>query len=683
MRLTFSHALRLGAVAAAIALAITNGHVRAQTSASQSGIDLGNLDRTCKPCSDFYRFANGGWIKNNPIPAAYPGISNFQKLADRNQEVLRLILEDAAKTPAAPGSNAQKIGDFYASCMNTNAIDAAGTKPIAQLLATAAAADPQTLGTTLAGLQADGVGAFFGFGAGADSRNSAMNIAQLRQGGLGLPDRDYYLADDDKTKAIRAAYLTHVGNMFGLLGDTPAIAAKEAQTVLSVETALAKSSNSRVENRDPFKTYNKTTFRELQTLVPEFNWSAYFAQHGVATTAPINVGQPVFFKALAAQLASMSPESLRTYLRWHVVHSYAAELSKPFVDENFDFYSKTLQGTPQQQERWKICARATDGTLGEALGQFYVAKTFPPAAKAQALAMVKNIKQTLRDDLSTLSWMTPPTRKRAVAKLDAFVLKIGYPDKWQDYGALPIERTSYAQNAIAAARYETARSYARIGKPVDRSEWGMTPPTVNAYYSPSVNEIVFPAGILQPPFYNKDADMAVNYGGIGAVIGHESTHGFDDQGRHFDLHGNLVDWWTPADSTRFDKRAQCVVDQWNQLTPLPGVHEIGAQVEGEEIADLGGMTIAYKAFEKWQSHHPRRTIDGFTPEQRFFMGWAQVWASQYRDATVALRAKTDVHGFDTFRVNQTLADMPGFATAFFCKLNDPMTLPPTKRCQIW
>ncbi|HEY8312860.1 MAG TPA: M13 family metallopeptidase [Candidatus Baltobacteraceae bacterium] len=683
MRFTLSHGVRIGAVVAVLALAATGGHVRAAMGGLQSGIDLSNLDRTCKPCSDFYQFANGGWIKNNPIPAAYPGISNFQKLADRNTDVLHGILDGASAANAAPGSNEQKIGDFYASCMNVAAIDAAGTKPIADLLAAASSVDPTTLATTLARLQTDGVGTFFAFYAGSDNHNSSMNIAQLRQSGLGLPDRDYYLKDDAKTTAIRDAYVAHVAKMFQLIGDSPDTAAKESQTVLAVETTLAQNSFSRVQNRDPYKTYNKMTFAQLQTLVPGLNWNQYFAQDGVSDASSINVVQPSFFKALAAQLSSMSSADLHTYLRWHVVHSYASDLSQPFVDENFNFYSKTLQGTTAQLPRWKTCVRKTDGVLGEALGQFYVAKTFPPAAKAQALAMVKNVKQTLRDDFSTLDWMSPQTRTRAVAKLDAFMLKIGYPDKWQDYTKLPIVRDSLGTNMLADSRYESARDYARIGKPVDRAEWGMTPPTVNAYYDPTVNEIVFPAGILQPPYYNKDADMAVNYGGMGAVIGHESTHGFDDEGRHFDLHGNLVDWWAPADSTRFNARAQCMVDQWNALSPQPGVHEVGQQVLGEEIADLGGMTIAYKAFEKWQAHHPRRTIDGFSPEQRFFMGWAQVWASQYRPETIALRAKTDVHGYDKFRVNATLADMPGFAQAFFCKLNDPMVRPPKTRCQIW
>lgn len=682
MRFTLSRAVRAAGLASILVLALANPHVRAAVHL-QSGIDLANLDRTCKPCQDFYQFANGGWIKKHPIPAAYPAYSNFQVLADRNRDVLHGILNEAANAHAKPGSNEQKIGDFYASCMNVAAIDAAGTKPIAPLLDLAANASASNIGATLATLHEDGVDAFFNFGSEPDFKNSAQNIAGLGQGGLGMPDRDYYLKDDEKTKAIRTAYQAHVQKMFELLGDAPAAAASEAASVLSVETELAKNELSRVERRDPQKIYHKMDFSAVQSLAPQMQFAQYFKDNGVAESVPINVSEPDFFKALSAELGSLTPADLHAYLRWHVVHSYATALPSAFVDENFNFYSKTLQGTTEQLARWKRCVRSTDGALGEALGRFYVAKTFPPSAKAQSLAMVKNIKSELRSDLSTLSWMSPQTRAKAVAKLDAFLLKIGYPDKWRDYANLKIARASYAENLIADSRFETALDLAKIGKKVNRMEWGMTPPTVNAYYNPTINEIVFPAGILQPPFFNKDADMAVNYGAIGAVVGHESTHGFDDEGRQFDAQGNLQDWWTPEDAARFKSRAQCVVDQWNKLEPVPGVHENGALVQGEEIADLGGLTIAYKAFEKWQAHHPRRVIDGFTPEQRFFLGFAQVWSGSERPEFIRLLAQTDVHGYDKFRVNQTLSDMPEFAKAFFCKLNQPMVRPKSEQCQIW
>ncbi len=682
MRITFSRVLRFAGAAAALALTLTYPHVRA-AAGLQSGIDVSNLDRTCKPCQDFFQFANGGWIKNHPIPAAYPSYGNFQAVADRNQQVLHGILNGAAAANAKPGSNEQKIGDFYASCMDTAAIEAAGTEPIAPLLALASEADAANIGATLARLQAAGVDAFFGFGSTADYKNSVQNIGYLGQGGLGLPDRDYYTRTDAKSKALLAAYQAHVQKMFELLGDPATTAASEAASVLRIETALAQNQFTIVQQRDPNAVYHKMTASATEALAPAMDFATYYRTYDVPSGVAVNVAEPWYFKALSAQVSGMPAADLHAYLRWQVMHAYAAALPAAFDTENFNFYSKTLQGTSAQLPRWKRCVRATDRNLGEALGQFYVAQTFPPSAKAQALAMVKNIKSELRSDLSTLAWMSPQTRQRAVKKLDAFLLKIGYPDKWRDYSKLPIVRASYAQNLIASARFQTNRDNAKIGHPVDRTEWDMTPSTVNAYYDPTINEIVFPAGILQPPFFNKDADMAVNYGGIGAVIGHESTHGFDDEGRQFDAQGNLTDWWTAADATRFNARAQCVVNQWNKLSPLPGVHEIGKQVEGEEIADLGGLTIAYKAFEKWQANHPRRVIDGFTPEQRFFFGWAQVWASNERPQYVRLAAQTDVHGYDKFRVNQTLSDMPQFAKAFFCKLNQPMVRPASQDCQIW
>lgn len=680
--MSFSRAIRLAAVASIVALAFTNPHVRAATGL-QSGIDLANLDRTCKPCNDFYEFAVGGWIKNNPIPAAYPGFSSFQKLADTNEAVLRQIADQASAAQAPAGSNEQKIGDFYASCMNEAAINAAGAKPLDSLLALAANATPQNIGETLAKLQAANVNAFFGFGPSPDFKNSTENLGSISAGGLALPDRDYYTRTDAKSKALLADYQKHVQKMFQLLGDSADVAATEAASVLNTETTLAKSQLTIVESRDPAAVYHKMTSEQAARLAPDLQFASYIRSYDVSPTVPVNVQEPKNWETISAQIASLSPADLHTYLRWQVVHAYAHALSKPFVDENFNFFSKTLQGSKEQLPRWKRCVSATDNNLGEALGRLYVEKTFPPSAKASALAMVKNIKSELRDDLSTLSWMSPRTRNRAVQKLDAFILKIGYPDKWRDYTKLNIVRDSYVANLIASAEFQTDYGNSQIGKPVDRKLWGMTPPTVNAYYNPTINEIVFPAGIMQPPFFNKDADMAVNYGGIGAVIGHESTHGFDDEGRRFDALGNLTDWWQPADAARFNARAQCLVNQWNALSPLPGVHEVGKQVEGEEIGDLGGLTIAYKAFEKWQANHPRRTLDGFTPEQRFFIGWAQVWAANYRPEYIRLLAQVDVHGYDKFRVNQTMSDMPQFAKAWFCKINDKMVRPKSQQCQIW
>jgi putative endopeptidase len=649
-----------------------------------SGVDTAGFDPTCKACDDFYQFVNGGWIKSHPIPASESSYGAFSELADRNQAVLRGLLDDATKTDAAPGTDERKIGDFYAACMDTQAIDANGTNAIAPLFADVADVhDLGSLAPALAKLERAGVNAFFGFGGGADVHDARMTIAQLRQGGLSLPDRDYYLKTDDKTVALRAAFIAYATKTFTLLGDSPDRAASEAATVLRIETALAQNQISRIALRDPAASDHKTAFADLVTLAPNVAWVGFYEAAGVPTSATLNVGQPTYFKALSDQLGAMPIDDVKTELRWQIVRAYGPELAKPFDDAYFAFYSTALNGVPQQQERWKRCVRATDQNLGEALGRLYVAKAFPPAAKAAALEMVENIKQTFRDDLAVLDWMSPETRDRAIAKLDAFALKIGYPDKWRDYSKLAISRDSYAANVMAASEFRSEDNLAHIGKPVDRARWGMTPPTVNAYYNPTVNEIVFPAGILQPPFYFQNADMAINYGGIGAVIGHESTHGFDDQGRKFGPDGNLTDLWTADDVTKFNARADCVVKQFDALSPAPGVMESGKLVEGEEIADLGGLTIAYKAFEKWQATHPRQTLDGYSPEQRFFIGFAQLWASNHRPEEIALRAKTDVHAYDKFRVNATVANLPGFAFAFFCKQMDPMYRPPAERCAIW
>ncbi len=481
---------------------------------------------------------------------------------------------------------------------------------------------------------------------------------------------------------LRDQYVAHIASMLGQAGEYPAQANADAQTVLAMETQLANASLGAAERRDPLKTYHTMSQAALQKLTPNFDWSAYFGAYPVKV-GTINVGEPDFFTALSTNLGAWTPSQVRTFLRWHLLHSYASALPSGFAAANFAFYSTTMQGTKVQQDRWKRCTSSTDRVLGEALGQLYVAKAFPPSAKASALAMVRNIKAALRNDLSTNDWMSPQTKAKAVAKLDAFLLKIGYPDKWKDYSKLPITRTSYADNLIASARWATYKDLADINHKVDRTEWGMTPPTVNAYYDPTVNEIVFPAGILQPPFYNAKADPAINYGAIGAVIGHESTHGFDNSGRQFDKNGNLKDWWQAADAANFNKRAKCIIDQFDALSPEPGVHEQGKLVQGEAIADLGGLTIAYKAFERWQSTHPRLTIDGFSPEQRFFLGWAGVWASVDSPQFRTFLANTNEHPWDKFRVNAPLSNMPAFAQAFFCKLNDPMVRPPETRCQVW
>jgi putative endopeptidase len=647
------------------------------------GFDTANLDKTCKPCDDFYQFAMGGWMKGNPIPPEYSVWGSFSQLADKNQKNLREILEAAASAKSAPGSNTQKIGDFYASCMDTAAIDAAGAKPIepelTQIVAVQTLADLQA---ETARLHARGVGVLFRFNSSQDAKDSTQEIGAAFQGGLGLPEREYYLKQDEKSTKLREAYEKHVANMLTLLGDPADVSGTEAAAVMKIETAVATASMKNTDLRDPDKTYHKMKLTELKALTPDFSWELYFKAVGHPELKEINVGQPDFFKALDGQLTATPIADWKTYLRWHLVNSAASGLSEKFVNEDFDFRGKTLTGAKEIQPRWKRCVQATDRNLGEALGQVYVQKYFPPAAKARALEMVHNLLAALKDDLQTLPWMGAETRAQATAKLEAFMLKIGYTDKWRDYTALKIDRRSYAENMVRASEFDFARRLGKIGKPVDRTEWGMTPPTVNAYNNSSMNEIVFPAGIMQPPFYDPNADDAVNYGGMGAVIGHEITHGFDDHGSKFDGKGNLKDWWTPEDLKNFNARAKCVSDQFDGYVVDGDLHENGKLVLGESIADLGGLAIAYAAYEKSLQGKPRPPDkDGFTPVQRFFLGWAQVWGANERIEYARLMANTNPHPLGRFRGNGPLSNMAEFAKAFGCKQGDAMVR--EQACKIW
>ena len=647
------------------------------------GFDTKNLDRSCKPCDDFFEFAMGGWMKANPVPPEYSTWGSFTVLLDKNQQNLRQILEKEENAKAASGSNGQKIGDFYASCMDTSAIEAAGARPIEPEMARiAAVTDVASLQLETSRLQAQGVGAMFRFGSRQDAKDSTQVIAAAGQGGLGLPDRDYYLREDEKSKKLRDAYVAHAQKLFELLGDPSDKAATEAKTILGIETALAKASMSNVDLRDPNKTYHRMSLEDVQTLAPNISWAIYFDQVGVPGLKDLNVGQPDFFKSLSGQLTSTPIEDWKTYLRWTLVNTTAPGLSEPFVAEDFAFNGKELRGAKEILPRWKRCVTATDRSLGEALGQVYVEKYFPPDAKAHALEMVHNLTAALRQDIPTLSWMGSATRTQAITKLQAFGVKIGYPDKWRDYSGLNIVRNNYMQNELGAAHFEFARQLKKIGKPVDKTEWGMTPPTVNAYYRSSMNEIVFPAGILQPPFYDPKADDAVNYGGMGAVIGHEITHGFDDQGSKFDAQGNLKDWWSADDLKNFKERATCVSDQFDGYVVDGDLHENGKLVLGESIADLGGLTIAYAAYEKSLEGKPRPPEkDGFTAEQRFFLGWAQIWGANERLEYARLLANTNPHPLPRFRGNGPLSNMAEFAKAFGCKKGDAMVR--EQACKIW
>jgi putative endopeptidase len=659
---------------------------RAADEKSAPGFNMTNLDRSVKPCDDFYQFSSGGWLKNNPVPSDRSNWAVFSKLNADNEDALHTILEEAAKDKsAAPGSNRQKIGDFYASCMNESQIEAVGAKPLdAELHRIAAIKDIPSLQVEIANLQRIGVNAAFGFGSLQDFKDSKQVIFAAGQGGLGMPDRQYYLDDDDRSKALRAGYVQHVTNMFKLLGDNAATSAAEAKMVLDVETAFAKAATKREDLRNPGMNYHMLTLVELADLTPHFSWPEYFKQVGAPSVSKVDVAQPDAIKAVDAALASVSLADWKTYLRWHLIHNAAATLNAKFVDENFDYFGRQLTGAMENLPRWRRCVQATDNELGEALGQIYVERYFPPAAKARALELVHNLMAALREDLATLDWMSPETRTQAIHKLDAMNLKIGYPDKWRDYSAFKVDRGAYVENVTRGDTFETARDLAKIGKPVDRGEWGMTPPTVNAYYTPLHNEIVFPAGILQPPFFDAKADDAFNYGSIGSVIGHEMTHGFDDQGAQFDADGNLKSWWTPEDLKNFRERGDCIAKQFDAFEVEPGLHGNGKLEEGESIADLGGLVIAYAAFQKTLVGKPvPPPLDGFTVDQQFFLGFAAHWPANFRPEAARLRAKTDPHPLNGFRVDGALSNMPTFAKAWGCAADSKMVRPDAIRCRIW
>nr|MBA2585865.1 M13 family metallopeptidase [Chthoniobacterales bacterium] len=641
-------------------------------------LDPKNFDTVVKPQDDFYLFANGGWIKRNPIPPEFARWGSFNELTEKNNDALHEIAEKAAaaapkeaakeNVEKAASADLQKVGDFYASGMDEKAVEANRAKPLEdEFKRIDGIKDRSDVLKEIAHLHSMGVNAFFGFTSAQDDKNSTMVIAQAFQGGLGLPDRDYYTKDDDASKKLRDQYVQHVTKMLTLAGEASDAATNDAKKVMVLETALAKPARTRVELRDPQKNYNKMKQAELQALTPDWNWSDYFNAIELKEPGDINVGQPEFFKAANDVFKTAGLDDWKTYLRWQLVHALAPALSHDFVDENFAFFSTTLTGAEKLKPRWKRVVAATDEVLGEALGKLYVADHFPPEAKARALEMVNNLKEALADRIKTLDWMDEPTKQEALKKLAAFTVKIGYPDKWRDYSLLQIDHGPYVLNLARGEKFAQDREFKKIGKPVDRSEWGMTPPTVNAYYNANLNEIVFPAGIMQPPFFDPKADDAVNYGGMGAVIGHEMTHGFDDQGRQYDAVGNLRDWWSKESAEAYKQRSQGIVAQYAAYEPLPGAHINGELTQGENIADIGGAKLAYTALQKALAKNPeaaQKKIDGFTPEQRFFLGFAQIWRANQRDADVKLRLNTDPHSPGHFRANGPLSNMPEFQKAF-------------------
>ncbi len=648
------------------------------------GFDLANLDPTCKACDDFYRFANGDWLDAHPIPADKASYGHFNGLLEQNQAILRKILDkDAADTSAVPGSPEQQSGAMYASCMDTATIDKVGLTPVMPEFAKIdAVTDQASLLAEVAHLQDIGAGVFFGFGPGNDAKDSSKIILQTGQGGLGLPNRDYYFDATDHGKDIRAKYVEHTAKMFVLMGEPEAAAKTDAQNAYDVELALAQGSKAPKDLRDPDKRYNPTTVAALGAKfgAPDINWATYVQARSLPSDVTVNVSTPDFFPVLDKTMTTTPMPVIKSYLKWHLLDAYAGLAGTKFEDELFAFNGTVLTGVPQQSPRWQRCVAATDRTVGEALGQEYVKVAFTPATKKRAQELVANLSTSLKMSIMGLTWMSGATKTEAVAKLEAYTKKIGYPDKWTKYDFV-VKSNDYLGNNMRARDWGRKRAIARIGKGPDRAQWGMTPPTVNAYYNPSNNEIVFPAGILQPPFFNPLADDAINYGGIGAVIGHEMTHGFDDQGRKTDKNGNLRDWWTPADAAAFTAKAKCVSDQFDSYEVQPGVHEQGKLVLGESIADLGGITIAYRAFKMTPEGQSDKLIDGFTPDQRFFLGWAQVWGSNSRPAAEIQRAQTDPHPADRFRGNGPLSNMPAFAAAFACNANDPMVR--KEQCQIW
>lgn len=648
------------------------------------GINPANFDTSVEPCADFFQYANGAWIKNNPIPGAEVRWGSFNELADRNNAILRNILETAAKTGGAPGTNQQKVGDYYAAGMDTAAIEKNGLMPLqGELTRIKSIKNLGDLQKVLARHQVIGTGALFNLGVGQDDKISTQYAVFAGQSGLGLPDKDMYLKDDARSESVRKEYRKFLSEIFRLSGESDADAGKHANAVFDLEKRLAKASKGRVELRDPYANYNKMPVAELIKKAPNFNWPLQLQEVKLGTAKEIIVGQPAFLSESSTLLKTVGIADWQAYLKARLLSSFSNTLPAAYVQANFNFYSKTLQGAKAMQPRWKRILRATDGALGEAFGQLYVEKAFTPAAKKRAQELVQNLQLAFSKRIDQLDWMTPATKAEAQKKLRAFTVKIGYPDKWKDYSALKVERTSYAANVLRAREWGTFDNSAKFGKPVDRMEWGMTPPTVNAYYNPGLNEIAFPAGILQPPFYDPQADDAVNYGGIGAVIGHEITHGFDDQGRLYDAQGNLKSWWTPQDSAQFAQRTNIIDKQYSAYSPLDSVFVNGKLTMGENIADIGGLNIAFDAFRMTPQYKNNQGYDGLTPTQRFFTSFAQIWRVNARPEYLRQQVMTDPHSPAMYRVNGPLSLMPAFQEAYGCKPGSKMTCLADKCAKVW
>jgi predicted metalloendopeptidase len=673
--------LMLGA-AAGIAL----GQNANTAPASQSGLDLKAIDKAVDPCTDFYQYACGTWMKENPIPKDESRWGRFDELQQRNQAILRQIAEDSEAHTSRSAVD-QKVGDFYGSCMAIDEIDKMGTQPIDPgLKRIAGLASKKDLANEVANLQRRQVSVFFNFGFSPDPNNAMMGIADLDQGGLGLPEKAYYFRTDPKSVELRQKYVTHISKMFQLIGVPAPEAQQKAQTIMKIETDLAKGSLDIVARRNPKNLVHKFQTAQLSSLSPDFNFEQYFVQLSSPKFTSLNVDVPDFIKSMNQVIQTYSLNDLKDYLTWHYVSASSRALPKAFVEQSFDFYGRTLTGAQQLRPRWKRCIQMTDGELGEAIGKRYVEETFGKQGKERTLEMVHEIEREMGADIQSLTWMTPETKKQALIKLAAVTNKIGYPDKWRDYTKLEIKKGDYLGNMFRANEFDTQRDLNKIGKPVDRSQWAMTPPTVNAYYNPLENNINFPAGILQPPFYSNKAADAVNYGGVGAVVGHELTHAFDDEGRQFDADGNLRDWWQKKDEEAFDKLADCFVKEYSAFEPVPGVHVNGKLTLGENTADNGGVRLAYMALLNSLTKHDASLSDkkdGYTTAQQFFLGFGQIWCSNIRPEDERLRVQTDPHSPPKARVNGVVKNSEAFSKAWGCHEGQAMFAAPGKACRVW
>jgi putative endopeptidase len=678
-------------VTATLALAASALCLRAQQPSSPQplqampyspSLDVTSLDRTVDPCVDFYKFSCGGWMKNNPIPADQAAWDVYAKLANDNQQFLWGILEEDAKaTNRTPVQ--QKVGDYFAACMNTAAIDALGDKPVQPELdrIDALKTRPELL-AALTRLHHEYAGSFFfGSGTDQDAVDSSVIIVEVEAGGLGLPDRDYYLKTDEKSVKIREQYVAYIQQLLSLTGESAEKTKADAAAILRIETALARASLTRVERRDPHNIYHMMTVAELAKLAPSIDWPLYFSTQGAPGVTKLNVTQPAFMKAVEAELAKEDVAALRSYLRFHLLAAAAPYLAHPYEQASFDFYSKTLRGVPVMPPRWKTCTRAVDRNLGEALGQEFVRRTFSADMKARTQLMTEQIETAMQHEIESLPWMSPATRQEALRKLHAIRNKIGYPENWRDYSALEVKPDDYAGDVLRAYRFEDAREWHKLGKPVDLNEWGMTPPTVNAYFNPQMNDINFPAGVLQPPLYDPKLDDAPNYGNTGGTIGHELTHAFDDEGRQFDAKGNLRDWWTPEDAKGFEDRINCIRDQYAGYVIVDDTHINSKLTSGEDVADLGGELLAYIAWKKQTEGVKLTDVDGFTPDQRFFVGMAQWACENNRPENLRVHAATDPHSPGFARINGVVSNMPEFQKAFGCKAGQPMVHVPS--CRVW